>query len=106
GKQNGIPVIFNPAPATDQLDFHYVTMCDYVLPNETELELMTGMPVETEVQAHEAAYQLVEKGVRNVIVTLGSRGVLWMTKEQSRRYGAFTIEAVDTTGAGDAFIGC
>lgn len=106
GKQHGIPVIFNPAPAVKNLDFHYVTMCDYVIPNETELELITEMPVGTEEEIRHAARMLLNKGVRNVIVTLGRRGVLWVTPDDAHLFEAYTVDAVDTTGAGDAFIGC
>lgn len=106
GSQHGIPVIFNPAPATKDLDFQYVTMCDFVVPNETELELISGMPVETEDQVLKAAHYLLEKGGTNVIITLGRRGVLWVTKDTVQRFNAYTVQAVDTTGAGDAFIGC
>jgi ribokinase len=106
GNQHHIPVILNPAPATRELDFEYVCKCEFLIPNETELEILTGMPVETEEQIRDAAFSLIEKGVKNVIVTLGSRGVLWATKDQVYRVNAYRVDAVDTTGAGDAFIGC
>ncbi|MGM9955821.1 MAG: ribokinase, partial [Peribacillus sp.] len=106
GKENNIPVILNPAPASKELNFDYVCKCDFFIPNETELEILTQMPVETDQQVQEAALTLIEQGVKNVIVTLGSRGVMWVTKEKVERIDAYEVAAIDTTGAGDSFIGC
>ena len=106
GKENDIPVILNPAPASKELNFDYVCKCDFFIPNETELEILTQMPVETDHQVEEAALTLIEQGVKNVIVTLGSRGVMWVTKEKVERINAYEVSAIDTTGAGDSFIGC
>lgn len=103
---HGIPVILNPAPATKSLDFNRITTVDFFMPNETELELLTDMPVETEDQVRAAAQKLIEKGIKNVIVTLGQSGSLWIAKDQVRRIDAYSVKATDTTGAGDAFIGC
>lgn len=106
GNEHGIPVILNPAPAAKNLDFNYVCKCDFFVPNESELEILTGMPVSTVEQIKAAAASLVDKGVKNVIVTMGSRGVMWVTKSGAHTVDSFKVEAVDTTGAGDAFIGC
>ncbi|WP_050613932.1 ribokinase [Bacillus testis] len=106
GKEHGIPVVLNPAPASRELDFEYVCKCDFFIPNESELEILTDMPVETEEQVHTAALKLIEKGVKNVIVTLGSRGVMWVTANSMQRVEAYHVNAIDTTGAGDSFIGC
>lgn len=106
GNENGIPVILNPAPARKDLDFEYVCKSDFFIPNESELEILTGMPVENEEQIQEAAMVLIEKGLKNVIVTMGSRGVMWVTKEKIQTVDSHKVAAIDTTGAGDAFIGC
>ncbi|MGG4490923.1 ribokinase [Metabacillus idriensis] len=106
GKENDIPVILNPAPATKDLDFEFVCKSDFFIPNESELEILTGMPVESDEQVKAAASVLIEKGVKDVIVTMGSRGVMWITKEKTQVIESHKVEAVDTTGAGDAFIGC
>lgn len=106
GNEYGIPVILNPAPATQSLDFDYVCKCDFFIPNESELEILTGMPVETVEQIQAAASVLIEKGVKDVIVTMGSRGVMWVTKGEVHIVDSYKVEAIDTTGAGDAFIGC
>jgi ribokinase len=101
---HGIRTILNPAPA-QPLDFREVGLADYVIPNETEAEALTGMPVRNLDQARACAQQLLEKGVRRVIVTLGSDGALCAGSESARHVAAFSVQAFDTTGAGDAFIG-
>ncbi|WP_144553525.1 ribokinase [Peribacillus simplex] len=106
GNEHGIPVILNPAPASKDLDFDYVCKSDFFIPNESELEILTGMPVESDEQIRAAASVLNEKGVTNVIVTMGSRGVMWVTKEKTQIVESHKVAAIDTTGAGDAFIGC
>ena len=106
GKEHGIPVLLNPAPAQPDLTLSEVRDCEYFVPNESELSLLTGMPVDTIDDIRNAASALLEAGVKNVIVTLGSRGVLWMTRENEVMIPAASVDAKDTTGAGDAFIGC
>jgi len=75
------------------------------MPNETELAILTGMPVESEDEIAAAAKSLLAKGVETVVVTLGARGSLLATHEGSRLIAPAKVEAVDSTGAGDAFIG-
>jgi ribokinase len=106
GNANGIPVILNPAPASTELDMDYACRCDYFVPNETELEILTGMPVDSEEAIVAAASTLLARGLKNLIVTLGDKGALWMHGEERQYFGAPTVQPVDTTGAGDAFIGC
>lgn len=111
GKRLGVPVLLNPAPASTDLEVEWVAQCDYVVPNESELSLLTGMPVEDEEQIRAAAQVLVERGCRNVIVTMGRRGVLWLHGDDGKVIDeafvpAVSVDPVDTTGAGDAFIGC
>ena len=106
GNSNGIPVILNPAPATTALDLDYACKCDFFVPNETELEILTGMPVETIDQIKAAADTLLAKGLKNLIVTLGEKGALWLRGDEETLVDAPSVNAVDTTGAGDAFIGC
>lgn len=106
GNKHQIPVILNPAPASRELDLSCAAQCDFFVPNETELEILTGLPVETEAQIQTAAQSLLAKGMKNIIVTMGSRGVLWLTADRCEKVAAFPVRAIDTTGAGDAFIGC
>lgn len=106
GEELGIPVLLNPAPANPELDLEYVKKCTYFAPNESELGILTNMPVATLDEIKAAAQTLIEKGVKNMIVTMGDKGVLWMTEEDELVIEGETVAAVDTTGAGDSFIGC
>ncbi len=106
GKEHNIPVLLNPAPAQPDLILDKVKSCEFIVPNETELSLLTGMPVETEDEIRNAAMTLRDAGVKNVIVTMGQRGVLWLSENQQQHFPPLSVNAKDTTGAGDAFIGC
>ncbi|MBK9926136.1 MAG: ribokinase [Anaerolineales bacterium] len=104
-KQNGVRVILNPAPAKPLPD-ELIALADFIIPNETELSLLTGMVVNDIPSAEKAAYALLDKGAQNVIVTLGSKGALIVDKNTSQHVNTFKVDVVDTTAAGDAFIGC
>ncbi|MEP1593146.1 MAG: PfkB family carbohydrate kinase, partial [Halieaceae bacterium] len=106
GNNAGIPVLLNPAPANRELDIDAACRCDFFVPNETELEILTGMPVETLEEIEAAARKLLDHGLKHLIVTLGERGALYLHGDQKHHYTAPGVAAVDTTGAGDAFIGC
>jgi ribokinase len=98
-----VATILNPAPAVSLPDDIFA-FCDYILPNESESSLLTGLPVETPEQAQAAARVLLSKGVRNVIVTLGEKGALFCDKNESFLVGPVNAgKCVDTTGAGDGF---
>lgn len=101
-----IPVILNPAPASKALDIQYACKCDFFMPNETELEILTGMPVETMEQIQLAANSLFAKGLKNLIVTLGEKGSVWFHDNEVVHIPPHKVNAIDTSGAGDAFIGC
>lgn len=106
GVRHHIPVLLNPAPARDDLDLTKVCQCDFFVPNETELSILTGKATDTLDQIRAAAKELTYHGLKNVIVTMGSRGSLWMTKDKEELVAAQKVKAVDSTGAGDSFIGC
>ncbi len=100
-----VTTILNPAPAASLPDRIY-KLCDYVTPNETEAEELTGIKVASIDDARRAAESLLEKGVGAVIVTLGEKGALLHTKDRSDHVGAVNAgPVVETTGAGDAFNG-
>jgi ribokinase len=99
-----IRTILNPAPA-QPLDFREAALADYVIPNETEAEAITGMPARNLDQARACAQRLVDSGIRRVIVTLGAQGALCASPEGVKHVSPFAVQALDTTGAGDAFIG-
>ncbi len=99
-------VIFlvNPAPGRKISDV-VLKRADFIIPNESELEVITGRKVETIEDAENAAKVLLDRGAKNVIVTLGNKGALWVSKKNTRHFQAFKVDVVDTTGAGDAFCG-
>lgn len=101
----GVRTIFNPAPAREQLPAEVYRYTDILCPNESETELLTGMPVATENEAIAAARALLGRGVGTVILTLGSRGSLLVTPETTQAVPTPSVRAVDTTGAGDAYVG-
>jgi ribokinase len=103
--ERGVKVVLNPAPAISVAPSLY-SLVDYLIPNESEAAALAGMPVESIDDASRAADFFLRHGARNVLVTLGARGVLVKNSQLCRHIPA--IEAgrvIDTTGAGDAFIG-
>jgi ribokinase len=99
-----IRCIVNPAPALPA-DLASLTGADYFIPNETEAEILTGRPVHTLQEAAACAKVLLELGFRRVVLTLGARGSLIAGPAGSLHVPPFAVAALDTTGAGDAFIG-
>ncbi len=104
-RQEGVKTIFNPAPARPELPAELYRLCDIFCPNESETELLTGMSIKALKEAENAARVLIERGTAVVILTLGERGSLLVTSENTEHVTVATVKAVDTTGAGDAFVG-
>jgi ribokinase len=103
-RKHSIRCIVNPAPA-QPIDFKSVDGLDYLVPNESEAETVTGMPVKNIDNAKKCAEKLLGYGIRRVIITLGSNGSLLAGKDGMEHLPAFPVKSVDSTGAGDAFIG-
>lgn len=101
----GVTTIFNPAPAREDLPEKLYEVTDIFCPNESETELLTGMPVDSLEQAEAAARALLARGPKHVILTLGARGSLLVNDDEVVHVAAPQVQAVDTTGAGDAFVG-
>jgi ribokinase len=103
-RRHNIRSIVNPAPA---LPVHLpeLAAADYFIPNETEAEVIAGLPVHSIEQARECAAYLLQKGFPKVILTLGARGSLLASAEGAELIPPFPVTPKDTTGAGDAFIG-
>lgn len=101
-KAHGCTVILDPAPARP-LDGDILALCDYITPNETELEILTGMTVDSVEAAVSAARTLIDKGAKAVINKRGKAGALLVTRDEAVMYPGFTVKAVDTTAAGDSF---
>ncbi len=104
-REEGVRTIFNPAPALAVIPEEFYHLSDIFCPNETETELLTGMSVESLEEAENAAKVLIERGAAAVILTLGDRGSLLVTGAVTEHVPVAPVKALDTTGAGDAFVG-
>jgi ribokinase len=104
-RQEGVTTIFNPAPARSSLPEELYQLSDIFCPNESETELLTELAVGTVEEAETAARILLERGAGTVILTLGERGSLLVSSDGSTHVPANPVKALDTTGAGDAFVG-
>ena len=103
-QQNQTTVALNPAPAR-QLSDELLALVDIITPNETEAEKLTGIAVTSDDDAARAARVLHDKGIRTVIITLGSRGVWASVNGEGKRIPGFKVKAIDTIAAGDTFNG-
>jgi ribokinase len=103
-RQAGVMTILNPAPARSVIP-EIIHHTDLIVPNETEAELLTGITVKGRQGAEEASRFLLNLGARSVVLTLGEEGSLLYEQAKTRNFPAYKVHAVDTTGAGDAFIG-
>lgn len=101
---NGVKVILNTAPVQPIKD-ELLLKVDMVTPNEVEAEILTGIKIETEEDMRNTAKHFFSKGVKQVVITLGHRGVYVADEETEELIPAYRVKALDTTGAGDAFNG-
>jgi len=99
-----VPFILDPAPA-QKLSDEFLQMVDILTPNETEAEILTGVEVTDEDSALAAAKDLLQRGVKAVILTMGAKGFLLATKDAAEFVPSVKVDAVDATAAGDAFTG-
>ncbi len=105
-RRQGVRVLLDPAPASADLPPELLNAVDVLVPNETELATLTGLPTGSLKQIQAAARSLMAaSGVGEVVVTLGGRGALWVNAETTRHIEAISVEVVDTTAAGDTFAG-
>ncbi len=102
--KHGIRCILNPAPA-QAVDVAALKNLDYFVPNESEAETITGMPVRNVEDARKCAEKLLAGGIQRVIITLGANGSLLASSDACDHVAPFAVNSVDSTGAGDAFIG-
>ncbi len=103
-RKAGLKIILNPAPAR-LIPEKIFPMLDFIIPNQSESGLLTGTRVTNLDSAIKAAKLLLKKGVGNVLITLGSKGVMRVNSQGVKSYPAYKVKAVDTTAAGDAFCG-
>ena len=101
----GVRTILNPAPGMDQIPVELLKLTDIITPNETEAETITSVKVIDEKAAQKAAVKLREQGVGTVIITIGDKGAFYSYQSKNELIPAFKVKAVDTTAAGDTFIG-
>lgn len=97
-------VVLDPAPAKNDLPNELFQNIDIIKPNETEIEILSGIEVNCEEDIIKGANILLDKGVKTVIVTLGKRGSILVDKEKILHFKALDVDVVDTTAAGDTFI--
>ena len=105
-KENNIPVVLNPSPLEEKIALEKVSTCEFLVLNETELKILTGLPVDSREEIRAAAGKLLACGLKNIVLTLGSRGSMWFAAGVEEFVPTLGVEAVDSTGAGDAFTGC
>jgi ribokinase len=103
-RKHGIRCILNPAPG-HPVNMQALASLDYFIPNESEAETITGVAVRNLEDARRCAEKLVASGIRRVIITLGANGALLAGQGISQHVPAFAVKSIDSTGAGDAFIG-
>jgi ribokinase len=103
-RKHGIRCILNPAPG-QPVDMGALAGLDYFVPNESEAESITGIAVRNVDDARKCANKLLNEGIHRVIITLGAKGSLLASRAASEHVPAFAVKSVDSTGAGDAFIG-
>ena len=103
-KEESLINILNPAPAC-KLSNDFFKLVDYFTPNETEAEFYTGIKINNKNDAKESAKKLYEMGIKNVIITLGEKGLYYFNGKEEIYIEANQVKAIDTTGAGDAFNG-
>jgi len=105
GRELGKTVILNPAPASRALPAEWYACVDYLIPNESEAMVLSGLAVDSLENAEAAATQLIGAGAGKVIVTLGAQGLMFANGSSFEHFPAPRVKAVDTTAAGDTFVG-
>ncbi|MBI9048902.1 MAG: ribokinase [Anaerolineaceae bacterium] len=103
-KQRNMQIIFNPAPA-QMLSDGLISMIDYLILNETEMEIISGQKMNNEGEAVQFAKKWIAQGVKGIILTLGAKGAWFVSVDEEFFMPPFHVEALDTTAAGDAFVG-
>ncbi|MFJ4196809.1 ribokinase [Pseudomonas sp. NPDC089534] len=101
----GKTVILNPAPASRVLPSDWYASIDYLIPNESEAAILSGLPVDSLEAAERAASHLIGLGAGKVLITLGAQGLLFASGTGFEHFPAPKVKAVDTTAAGDTFVG-
>jgi ribokinase len=103
-KEHGALTFLNPSPAT-RLAYSILSLVDFIVPNEVEAQSLTGIKWKGDRDIRRMAGTLLKMGVKNVVITLGSKGLFFKNRTEEIWMKAFKVKVVDTTAAGDAFMG-
>jgi ribokinase len=103
-KQQGALTLLNPSPPL-HLSSHLLSLVDFIVPNEWEAQALTGIRMKTDQSIQKMAARLLKMGVKNVVMTLGPKGLFFKNKTDETWMDAYQVKVVDTTAAGDAFMG-
>jgi ribokinase len=103
-RDRGVLTLLNPSPSA-QLPSDLLSLVDFIVPNELEAQQLTGIKMKTDRDVRKMATRLLGMGVKNVVVTLGPKGLFYKNRTEEIWMKAFKVKAVDTTAAGDAFMG-
>ena len=103
-KEEGALTLLNPSPPV-QLPPHLLSLVDFIVPNEIEAQFLTGIKWRGDQDIRKIAKRLLEIGARNVVITLGSKGLYFKNRSDEIRMKAYRVKVIDTTAAGDAFLG-
>jgi ribokinase len=103
-KDQGALTLLNPSPPV-HLPSHILSLVDFIVPNEVEAQLLTGIKWKGDQEIKKMANRLLDMGVKNVVITLGSKGLFFKNRNEELWMKAFRVNVVDTTAAGDAFLG-
>lgn len=104
GYEMGKYIILNPAPAMNLSQYIYEKV-NLITPNKSELELISGISINEKSDIQKAVNKLLNKGVREIIVTLGENGAMYFSEDKKLEFSPQKVKPVDTTGAGDCFNG-
>ena len=103
-KEKGALTLLNPSPPV-QLPSHVLSSVDFIVPNEMEAQLLTGIKWKGDREIRKMAEKFLDQGVKNVVITLGSKGLFFKNRSEEIWMNAFRVNVIDTTAAGDAFLG-
>lgn len=105
GREAQVMTVLNPAPGRKEVPLELLSLTDVIIPNETETHILTGIEIKNDADLQEAARYFHELGIGGVIITLGSKGAFYSAHGQQKKVPALKVTPVDTTAAGDTFIG-
>ena len=103
-KEKGALTLLNPSPPV-QLPSHVLSSVDFIVPNEVEAQYLTGIKWKGDREIRKMAEKFLDQGVKNVVITLGSKGLFFKNRSEEVWMNAFRVNVIDTTAAGDAFLG-